>query len=837
MAKSPQPCRICLNNQHVTIYNDKGSECKSIKKPCLGSSFLTTISNEFMRDSNYKSVSSNRAAVSITTSLYDRRALDCTSDKPLVNSLNHLTFLLSTSGKVRETVSTDGGLERLIDILQECQQPESPKHWALVGWKWTLTFQSLVFIGTRGTEKIRRKVVQAGIIPILATILDNYLYQASKGNGNSNVTSASKTPIIESGPVGNVSPADAVMEDHTIVTTGNEMNINELPLELNSIDDIGESKSSVSILNNNNDENPLNSSINDLLDDKLSFASFLTDLNEGAGNTSQELLDYVNLSDLNDSIISEVVKTPAINNILSNMNRKSILKEFRHSTQLRLIRILYPNASVQFPRVFKNGILVPTADDVLWSLQLLAFISKYSSLRNELSNTFIIKGMSLRAKEEGTKQKNSPLHNNITLPALEMDDDIRSVSYEEDIEQKDRIMMDVDPAFDDNNPLNDVHQYLNSYEKSQGLAKSTEYIKCKVNLDCLIQHELVKLKKRNSDLLKEEHEALTSLWCYDTYDFWQEDGRKSQDLDPAVLPYMQLNIFPLVEKFTIKSEYLKDISYWSGVIMRNSCRKDETRGGVRQCACISCGKWETMPKQFAKCRRCKRTKYCSKECQSKAWEYHKHWCVAVQSGSSASSSVNQCSSQNEQTSSQTETETQSQLSTQTQETPQRDDSVNINTQQTSDEHQLDHGSMFLRRRLTQAPRFSSRPLTPASGLQRMQAYSGESSDESQANEQTVALTNLLRNYNLQLEEIERRMSEVESNLVSTQREQEAEDSTDQDLQQNLQNEAQSLQRELNELLRAHQQVQSSFVFQRTALTRSMNFSQENNTSSNDESNS
>ena len=27
-----------------------------------------------------------------------------------------------------------------------------------------------------------------------------------------------------------------------------------------------------------------------------------------------------------------------------------------------------------------------------------------------------------------------------------------------------------------------------------------------------------------------------------------------------------------------------EIQYWAGVIMRNACRKDESRGGIRQCA-------------------------------------------------------------------------------------------------------------------------------------------------------------------------------------------------------------------------------------------------------------
>jgi hypothetical protein len=62
--------------------------------------------------------------------------------------------------------------------------------------------------------------------------------------------------------------------------------------------------------------------------------------------------------------------------------------------------------------------------------------------------------------------------------------------------------------------------------------------------------------------------------------------------------------------------------------MRNACRKDEARGGVRQCAYMACGKWESYAREFAKCRRCRKAKYCSKACQSKAWsEGHRWWCM------------------------------------------------------------------------------------------------------------------------------------------------------------------------------------------------------------------
>jgi len=134
-----------------------------------------------------------------------------------------------------------------------------------------------------------------------------------------------------------------------------------------------------------------------------------------------------------------------------------------------------------------------------------------------------------------------------------------------------------------------------------------------------------------------------SKWNYDDYDFEVE-----QDIDEEFLGET-INLFPLVERFTL-NHFPREIQYWAGVIMRNSCKKDESRGGIRQCSNFECGKWEEFPRQFAKCRRCKRTKYCSKECQLRAWTYHRHWCIAsnVSSSSGSSSSSRSAAANNGQ---------------------------------------------------------------------------------------------------------------------------------------------------------------------------------------------
>ncbi|CAK5272122.1 unnamed protein product [Mycena citricolor] len=115
----------------------------------------------------------------------------------------------------------------------------------------------------------------------------------------------------------------------------------------------------------------------------------------------------------------------------------------------------------------------------------------------------------------------------------------------------------------------------------------------------------------------------------------------------------ETNVFSLVERFTFRPSSSEidlpnpppklppEIQYWAGVIMRNACRKDDSRGGIRQCANMLCGRWEAYPREFAKCRRCRKAKYCGKDCQSTAWsEGHRFWCSAKEGDDAPDATVN-----------------------------------------------------------------------------------------------------------------------------------------------------------------------------------------------------
>ncbi|KAJ3298534.1 hypothetical protein HK104_010589 [Borealophlyctis nickersoniae] len=86
------------------------------------------------------------------------------------------------------------------------------------------------------------------------------------------------------------------------------------------------------------------------------------------------------------------------------------------------------------------------------------------------------------------------------------------------------------------------------------------------------------------------------------------------------------NVFELVEAFTTQSN-LTEMRKWAVICMRNAFKRDGQHRSLRRCGNLKCGKIEDAPRQFSKCSRCRRVTYCSKTCQRIAWCLHKNWCL------------------------------------------------------------------------------------------------------------------------------------------------------------------------------------------------------------------
>ncbi|KAG1453865.1 hypothetical protein G6F46_009121 [Rhizopus delemar] len=348
-----------------------------------------------MREPNFSSTAQNRAAIVISSTLYDRRALDCTATLPLVNSLTHLAYMTSTSPRIREILATDGGLERLVNILATCQHTD--KHSL---WKWSLAFQSVVNVGVRGTEAIRTHVLESGAVHIVLAILKNFIGAIDQAKLDKDQQRKQQTEVDD------------------LFTTA--LNLPTMSLE--------PSRSTPVLSYQQSEENRF---------------MFQNDNNER---------DMLFVIPKRHTFLKKTVKP----------------KKKPNTASLSSIPLL---------NNLSTDAILHREEDILLSLQLLAYLSKYPQIRQAFHSNY------------------------------------------------------------------------------------------------------------------------------------------------------QQNVFSVVEKFTHRI-HPADIIYWAGVIMRNACRKDEGRGGVRQCANMQCGKWERVPREFAKCRRCRKAKYCSKACQSKAWaDGHRWWCV------------------------------------------------------------------------------------------------------------------------------------------------------------------------------------------------------------------
>lgn len=595
-----------------------------------------------MRETNYRSVTANKPVVTITSTLYDRRALDVVSDIPLINSLNHLTYLTSNSAKIRDIIANDGALERLVGILHNCyfshleisyqKETLASKHirsdlmemkqkQALHAWKWTLAFQCLVLTGTRGSELIRNRVVSAGVLPLLATVLDNYLLYAKNYD----------------------------------FVNGTYLSFDFKKMNLDSHD-------SYELLKKSDNE---------------SFKEYLTNLigdgifhlPEDVDHFDETLLRNKSTKETDFGLLWEIVSDGVIPSDAYNSNLFMNVDEFI--------------PEVLIPREFYVGRVVPKQDDVIWSLQLLAFISKYTYMKKSLQEIvpderlsfrpiidkvrqrlIMNKGKSLplpmfnnkncdigrTESSESTDSSNDRFELEIQNPNISIDSDYQNIlataeapfssllemhtDIEKHILDDNDIDMESSISPNTNSFLTELREVANMCDDQKNIP-GTEEETCEITdpfkyLGFKMKPDTEMSRIEKEQLLKDN---FVKNWKYEELSMNIDD----HDIHSKHSELPSLNLFPLVEKYTVTSDNPKDVIYWSSVIMRNSCRKNEATG-VRQCSNFLCGKWEEYPRQFAKCRRCKRTKYCSRKCQLKAWTYHRYWCHEASTSSKNSMS-------------------------------------------------------------------------------------------------------------------------------------------------------------------------------------------------------
>ncbi|KAF9977646.1 hypothetical protein BGZ73_005362 [Actinomortierella ambigua] len=444
------------------------------------------------------------------STVYDRRALDCTATLPMISSLTNLAYQTSASPAVREFVSRDGGLERLVAILKKTPMTDRRN-----GLKWTLAFQCVVNIGVRGTERIRKRVVESGMILVTVKVLESFLevlkqvreenernqrMEAAQANNSTNGTSAS-APVA---PLLSPAPSASVYSTNLPLALRENMTPHSHPSSLSHNSHINHTSS-----HNIHATLPLPGHYS-----HSSQASAAMDGESGSHNTASSV------GSSNSSGSSRRSSGTAANGFgILGAHASSLGNVSSRSSPSRS-----PERAQQAP----GGTL------------------SASTLSHEPINIL------------GTQTTEEP---------QSMDTDPRLVPQGQ-------------PSLSQQQPQRQSHQFF----------------------------------FREDDILQ----------CLQLLAYLSKYPSLRSAFNDASGP----NVFAIVEKFTHRAMHPLEIQYWAGVIMRNFCRKDDSRMGIRQCAYTGCGKWESKPREFAKCRRCRKAKYCSKQCQSKAWsDGHRWWCI------------------------------------------------------------------------------------------------------------------------------------------------------------------------------------------------------------------
>ncbi|KAG6284403.1 hypothetical protein E4U09_007913 [Claviceps aff. purpurea] len=636
-----------------------------------------------MREVNFSIPNVNKASVGITTALYDRRALDCTSTLPLINSLNHLAYLTTSSARIRDILTVDGGIERLVCILKQGRSKDM-----MCMWKWNLAFQCVVNIGVRGTENVRTRVVEADMVPVIATILDNYIKIIEKCREKAE--EANQKQLHEHHHRRHRGH-DHRSSSKTVNNFANRST--RLEPDLRSVRRHGPPPS---------------------IDVSASYA----------GPSAPAALATFEPATAATRALGTPPDRPAMSTSRHRHSFRGI--DGRHGTAFN------GNAAVQQPlgtasAMDHNDSFVRPVRDSDRLASMVVFGRGGSASQQPISPTTPLAHPQLRSPNVGpapvisavaeaaaaataaldatdrTRRRPSIRHQNSTIEtdhtnadSMPSDDspdadmagntDMQSTVGIQDISMEDGESIlagssleltttTVSETHQDASAFNITHRahmdgsIVNTANQSpvppMGLSPNRPAImtppqppapNSTVPRYLLDRHlvptpQMLAVMPREEDVLMSlQLLAYVSKYCglrsyfqkshlvpklslgRNIADFdGEEDAGDLEDPDASDDEYIlpnDFNLFPLVEKFTVRY-HSTDMQYWAGVVMRNLCRKDDTRGGIRQCAYYQCGKWEEYTRQFAKCRRCRRTKYCSKECQKSAWAFHRHWCVAA----------------------------------------------------------------------------------------------------------------------------------------------------------------------------------------------------------------
>ncbi|EMD33351.1 hypothetical protein CERSUDRAFT_108147 [Gelatoporia subvermispora B] len=708
-----------------------------------------------MRESNFAFPAQNRACVCISSQLYDRRALDTNSPLPLFNSLTHLTYLTSTSPRIREIMTMDGGLERLVRIIHDfCMCPPPPENPTLLyglsppsshppkltptlipkqfdkhaAYRFSLAFQCVVNIGVRGSEPIRSRVVQAGTLEVVGCILEGWLVShgfSVTGNPHGGHRESRQQRLAR-----RQAQEEARQREQTA----------ELELALRQMNraarlERGQEEEAMDVDNTDaarvdTDESAETSS-NATPGTNTPTGSVVVPSRDRSGTViarptwdiPQPATGIINLprrphrarptaaadsrgASTSTSADNSRPETETEDDGDVDMDRESSpVTERRNSTDTATVRgaPIHPRRAVGIVSDTTPAPPAAASLDMNTDAHIIINADQGVAVEGvgvedgivslETNDDFAmgappgapgaIDGLPRTAGEPhpGAGER-TPRAGAANLPLVVPTQPLPSTTRTEPGgtrttgtgTQRTHATRGTNTPTATVAPIPTTHAEAHRHSREE----TGPYRDEDVLLGLQLLAYLSKYPHVRQAFYKQRpsfHSAAAPLYNGGSQPIAGPSGTKvvvigvstgpgkepnsfmkalqsatgrGKEKEKASAPAVasaasqrMTNVFALVERFTFRpsssdvdsvnapATLPPEIQYWAGVIMRNACRKDDSRGGIRQCANMLCGRWESYPREFAKCRRCRKAKYCGKECQSTAWsEGHRFWCSA-----------------------------------------------------------------------------------------------------------------------------------------------------------------------------------------------------------------
>ncbi|KXT10622.1 hypothetical protein AC579_6629 [Pseudocercospora musae] len=579
-----------------------------------------------MRQVNFSIPNANKASVGITTALYDRRALDCTSTLPLINSLNNLAYLTTSSGRIRDILTVDGGIERLVCILKEGRSRDTMEM-----WKWNLAFQCIVNIGVRGSEAVRTRVVEADMVPVIATILDNYFQVVEKSRERVEQENRRKCPFTRG-----FSRSSNRSENSERRSRRHAPPPISIPEPSSPPEDEPASETTPTVHTANLSlSSPPERTVFPRQHRSNDSRGQLSSPTGGGGRREAPMSSLTLQSNVGHGFVRPVRDIDRLPSMLPTLHAELSSQPQSPTT---------PGAPMQqpgSPRASASGMRPRRRPSIRHQLsisgsdddgQLEESVSEESTGADGEPMVGIQSDIAMEDIGDDMDQQNNGVQ--LAVPDVSSaDDETFSIIHRGD---GDGSMAATPTQGQVNLPQTQLPPPVSAINATPpNLNAPAWYPGRGLPLDRPAPASILAAMPRDEDVLMSlQLLAYVSKYCNLRSYFQQSHlvprlkiDRDLRMLDPDYNPATQppptqeelddewdnefvkkpdekpYNIFPLIEKFTAKpssshrhsnpaSPQPGDMQYWAGVVMRNLCRKDDSRGGIRQCAYWQCGKWE-----------------------------------------------------------------------------------------------------------------------------------------------------------------------------------------------------------------------------------------------------